>query len=477
MKKKYLLLPIEIISRELDSRILIALRLLKLDCKWQIIIGKTNKIGDFWRSKVESDSKFIYLSKGMTFSKLYFINMIKKGGFYFLLDEEGAIFSPYINKYWTRGANNNDLLKHVSKIFFWGNNELLNYKKRHSGYLTESKIEVTGNPRFDLCKKKYESFYSSISKKLTNQNKFIMVDTAFGTYNNIIDINLQFEHWKNVKYEKNRGEVDRTKWLEKIKPLYEYQKKIFPIFLDGILNLCTKLPDQNFLIRPHPVENVNTYKNYFKNQKNVIVSNEGTAVEKFKYAQLIIHNGCSTAVEAFFAKTPMICFLPSFNEEMVQSLPKDISLQAFDKNDLESMVKEALTDEPKSLFNTNLSIVKNYIDNVDYESSDKIANIINKFDLNNKINLDYDLSIRSLLHIVLPNKIIDIIKSLIKKFKSNFKNKSSDKSFEIRDKIKFPSLLSEDLDKRFAAFLKIDKNLPKANAYQIDNDLFKININ
>ena len=27
----------------------------------------------------------------------------------------------------------------------------------------------------------------------------------------------------------------------------------------------------------------------------------------------------------------------------------------------------------QSLFNTNLSIVKNYIDNVDYESSDKIT--------------------------------------------------------------------------------------------------------
>ena len=29
-----------------------------------------------------------------------------------------------------------------------------------------------------------------------------MIDTAFGTYNNIVDINLQ--HWKNLKYESVR---------------------------------------------------------------------------------------------------------------------------------------------------------------------------------------------------------------------------------------------------------------------------------
>ena len=58
--------------------------------------------------------------------------------------------------------------------------------------------------------------------------------------------------------------------------------------------------------------------------------------------------------------------------------------------------------------------------------------------------------------------------------KSKFKNNSSDKSFEIRDKIKFPYLLSQDLDKRFYAFSEINKDLPKVNAYKINKDLYKM---
>ena len=118
MNKKYLLIPIEVISRELDSRVLISLRLLMLNPEWEIIIGKTNKVGDYWRNNSLKGKKFIYLSKGTIYSKLFYINLIKKGGYYFLLDEEGAIYSEYITKVLKRGGENNDLIQLMSKIFF-----------------------------------------------------------------------------------------------------------------------------------------------------------------------------------------------------------------------------------------------------------------------------------------------------------------------------------------------------------------------
>ena len=49
--KKKLLLPIEITTRELDSRLLIALRVLQVNPDWEIIFGHTNKVGNYWRNK------------------------------------------------------------------------------------------------------------------------------------------------------------------------------------------------------------------------------------------------------------------------------------------------------------------------------------------------------------------------------------------------------------------------------------------
>ena len=48
---KILLMPIEILSRELDSRLLISLKLLKKNHNWRIIFGRTDLVGDYWRNK------------------------------------------------------------------------------------------------------------------------------------------------------------------------------------------------------------------------------------------------------------------------------------------------------------------------------------------------------------------------------------------------------------------------------------------
>lgn len=477
MNKKYLLIPIEVISRELDSRVLISLRLLMLNPEWEIIIGKTNKVGDYWRNNSLKGKKFIYLSKGTIYSKLFYINLLKNGGYYFLLDEEGAIYSQYITKVIKRGGENNDLIQLMSKIFFWGENTKKDYIARHSKYLSNDKIEVTGNPRFDLCKKEYENFINFKSKNIFKKNQFILIDTAFGMFNNIVDQKLEYEHWKSVKYENNRGENDMSKWFQNFSPLYEYQKKIFPDFLDGIIHISNKFKDVNFLIRPHPVENIETYSNYFKNIKNIKITNDGTAIEKIIYSKLLIHNGCTTAIEALFHEIPSICFLPQFEKDKVQSLPREISFEVYDKFHLENKINDIFEKNyDPSFFLERKKIVKKYIDNVDYDSSKKIAKIINDFNFQVKLKFKYDKTLRSLAHILLPKRIVSFIQFANKYIKSSFMSKSSQNAFKKRDIIKFNDLTINDLNLRIDSFMKVDSNFEKVNVIKIDEHLFKIYI-
>ena len=473
--KKKILIPIEIITRDLDSRLLIALRLLQKSRSWEIIFGNGQNVGDYWRNKSDKEP-FIFLSKGTSYSKLYYIQLIKKGGFYFLLDEEGAIFSNYVIKFWPRGGRENDLIKYMSKIFFWGNDTKEQYKKRHSSFLSDSQIEITGNPRFDLCKKEYEPYYSSRKKNSYKDKTFIMIDTAFGTYNNIVDINLQNEHWKNLKYEKNRGEVNRHEWFEKTKPLYEYQKKLFYEFIDGIKFLCESLPNVDFLLRPHPIEKKETYETYFKDLDNISISNEGAAVEKFRYTKVLIHNGCSTAVEASFSGITSICYLPIYNEDLVQVLPRDISIVSNNKDDLLLKIKNILSENnDTSHLNSVKDILQDQIDNLNYDSSIKIANIINDFDYSKKVKIDYDFTIRSLLHIILPKFLIKNLQKCKSLLSNLFKNEDVANSFKDRDKIKFNELNIDDIKKRIKGFQNVDETIPfNINVKNLDKNLFKI---
>ena len=72
---KILLMPIEILSRELDSRLLISLKLLKKNHNWRIIFGRTDLVGDYWRNK-KSKNKFVYFAKGTIYSISYYQKLL-----------------------------------------------------------------------------------------------------------------------------------------------------------------------------------------------------------------------------------------------------------------------------------------------------------------------------------------------------------------------------------------------------------------
>ena len=56
----------------------------------------------------------------------------------------------------------------------------------------------------------------------------ICLNTAFAVFNNIVDLDSQFDHWKKIIYDKGRGEVSPDEWLNKTMPTYDFQSKLFP---------------------------------------------------------------------------------------------------------------------------------------------------------------------------------------------------------------------------------------------------------
>lgn len=473
-KSKLLLVPIEILARERDSRILISLKLLKLNPEWKIILGRTEMVGSYWRNK-NDNKKFIFLSKGPNFSKSYFQKLISKNGYYFLLDEEGAIFSKFVEKNWTRGGKNNDLVKYISKILFWGNITKENYFQNHKDFINEEKIEICGNPRFDLSKKNYRNYFRFLSNK-NNLTNFIMIDTAFAVYNNIVSLDAQKEHWTKVIKYTGRGDIAANKWYDLTKKTYDFQSKLLPKFIEGIKYIARNLPDYDFLLRPHPSEDVNTYKRNLKEIKNIKISNHDSAVSKFINAKMIIHNGCSTAVEACLGDIPSICFLPENSVDQIQELPRKISYIAENKEDLLKKTLNIFSEKiDKKEFSIFKEKIKPHIDNIDYDSSDKIAKIINNFDFSRSFEIDFDKTLKGYLEKYLPKPFFNTLVSFKKLF--NKKDRTSTvAAFKKRDKIKFEKLTLSDLQLRINAFSEVIKDLPHIKLVEINKDLFELKV-
>ena len=115
-----------------------------------------------------------------------------------------------------------------------------------------------------------------------------------------------------------------------------------------IPNLDRVLPDHNIIVRPHPTENQQVYKEIAKNCKNVKVINEGNVVPWLMAAKALIHNGCTTSVEAYMMGVPAISYRAKINEEYdlgFYRLPNLISHQCFDFDELQETLIKILAGE------------------------------------------------------------------------------------------------------------------------------------
>lgn len=79
------------------------------------------------------------------------------------LDEEGSIITPYEDKINPRQKYSKSCIQFVHKIFAWGNYEKNNYIFHNKNI--EKKIIISGNPRFDISKKKFIRSEKIIIKK------------------------------------------------------------------------------------------------------------------------------------------------------------------------------------------------------------------------------------------------------------------------------------------------------------------------
>ncbi|MDC0861394.1 hypothetical protein OAQ08_02190 [Alphaproteobacteria bacterium] len=359
---KNFIIPVETKSRDYESRLLILIYLIKISKNENIncFFGERRKI----LSLNHNFSNFIYLSLGVDQQLLFYKNLIKNNGVCVSLDEEGAIFTNNTKKIKPRHKNNKYVRPYIAKIFVWGNNAAKDTLEKNNQDINQSNIIVTGNPRFDLSKPFFKNYYDSKSQK---KNQYILINCAFGTINNYVNPKMEGKYWA-LKLS------NFPSYKKYIKPTEDYEKKLFPLFIEGIKSLIHKFPNEKFVIRPHPIEEEETYIKFFKDYNNVIIDKSQSVQCDFIKAKLLIHNGCTTAIEASFNKLNSICYLPYYDKNFIQELTSDVSKLIHKKDDLLNSVYDILN---KKIINQNIEkkfkIIKPLIDNVDYFSFEKIS--------------------------------------------------------------------------------------------------------
>ncbi len=124
---------------------------------------------------------------------------------------------------------------------------------------------------------------------------------------------------------------------------------------------CTRLSrGLTIVIRPHPTERHDVYNELAARYERVHVTNQGNVVPWILASKAVIHNGCTTGIEAFLMNVPAISYRASINEKYDDGfyrLPNAVSQSCFSFEQLQEMLTKVLvgkqlmteTDERQAL--------------------------------------------------------------------------------------------------------------------------------
>ncbi|WP_077624231.1 surface carbohydrate biosynthesis protein [Sediminibacillus massiliensis] len=317
-KKRWLYLPVEIKVRELDAKLLLAYYAAKKG--YEVVIG------DHIMVELASDiyPEGIFFSKGYPhgFRKRVITRANANRHKIVELDEEGLLIK---GKQYLQDRMRKDMLELVVQEYCWGE---FQHRIITKGYpdLAE-KCHITGNPRFDLLAPKFRRLYQKESEQVIEKyGDFVLINTRFSRYNSA------------------KGKKDNVH--------FKHIKKLYFSFLELVGEVSTQYPETNFVIRPHPGESFQAYSKAFSTNKNVHVIHEGNIAKWLAAAKVVIHNGCTSGIEASLLGRTLISYVPFPPNKREVNLPNQLGIMASTKEAVCSILEEALvykdTDQSKN---------------------------------------------------------------------------------------------------------------------------------
>lgn len=326
-----ILIHVEVSDRELDSKILLAV--LSALRGYDVIIGDV-----ILAARLNLFPKSIFHTKNLSPSKKI-VNrhrqLVNHGHIVTSLDEEGpgveyGVTEGYLERF------SEKTLDQTHAVFCWGIEEyeaLLGRFPQHS-----SRIFLSGSPRVDLWQRRFSGYW----KKAGNMPDvpFILISSNMGPGRNSPTRFLS-DPAKGVVYSR----ATKIAWLGVVSQNF----RMLVEFVRAIEHLAARLDQELIVVRPHPAESVDAWKNLLEGIPRVLVIREGSMSEWLDSAVAVIHNGSTTGIEATIAGQRLISYTP-FEQDFLL-LPNDLGSRAYDLDQLVAYSRFAFEDHVSELPN------------------------------------------------------------------------------------------------------------------------------
>lgn len=430
---------VEIEKRELIAKFALAYKLLLDD----IPVAISCRL--FEDSVCFDDNDIILLNSA--YENMSFLLKDLKSRFHkiYFMDEEALVIrseSEYLSRL------SHDSMRYVDKILAVGHKHKNILKKKFVNIDTV----VTGNPRVNILNSKFEELRLNDRECIKNKyDNYILIVSNFGTVNlKGSEIDFESRYKNKLDIFTKQGLINDDKDLLDFNLRFEHYESIFKSFIELVEKLSTL--EKNIVVRIHPAEDSLIWKSVCSNYENVFINEDFDLNSVISCADLVIQNGCTSALESYFLGVPCVSYRPIVNEDYDQLFPASISKNVYNICDVLHYAENIpALDNYESVLRHNLSY--SYED----DSIERIISIIKddlsietsvgfkKYYLFRHIKKRIKIFVLKIVHMLYDNKMSFFLPS---KFKSNI----------TAHREKIPDINISRLNDLFLVFDKIYQN-------------------
>jgi surface carbohydrate biosynthesis protein len=302
-----LLLPVETTNREFDGKLLLALFAAERGMR-PIIGGRAamhNHLHELPRS--------VYFAKGARSGSRRVFRQLRAMGHDIVAADEEALVRNHDDMFLCK--IDPETMRYVNLLIAWGQDNKEVWMR--SPFTEKIPIVTDGNPRIDMLRPELRQYHAvNISTIKKRYAPFILFNTNFSAVNHFTPGNTRFRvaDW-----------VPAKKRVDLKTGLVAHKRAIFDSFVRLLPKIAQAIAPLNLVIRPHPSESVQTWTEAARGIGNIQVVQEGAIAPWLYAAEALLHNGCTTAVEAALVGTPAISFQPKKSELFDTDLPNKLS--------------------------------------------------------------------------------------------------------------------------------------------------------
>jgi surface carbohydrate biosynthesis protein len=326
---------------------------------FEVIIGDQVKIWNY----ADLFPKGIYINKSVAATHGAWFKQLKAMGHQVVSwDEEGLLF--FSSEMYKKLRLDEEALELVDLFFCWGDiqkNAILEWFPEY-----KDKIFVCGNPRFDLIRKDYQKNYtSSVNKLKSRYGNILLINTNFAFCNHFRSSNKLRNMLQSYPLASEEGYIDG--WIK-------YQQQGFNDFYKIIPDIAKRYPDYTVIIRPHPSEDFTTWQRLAERHSNLVVNAEGNVHEWILASDVMLHDNCTTAIEAFILGVPPVSYRTDGGyKKYMNFLPDVLSCKVSETEALYKMFDNAIDRDAEMIEKIwcpeNKKALGQYISGLDGQSS------------------------------------------------------------------------------------------------------------